>query len=105
MADIIVTLTTAQVQQGLVYARKVFPEATNADLTAKLEEAAYYGPGIRLQIADWERQATRADENTARQEAQDQFVAVYPPASPVPDPEPEPVAATTAAKTTRKKKA
>ena len=97
MADITVTLSTAQVQQGLVYARKVFPEATNADLTAKLEEAAYYGPGIRLQIADWERQATRQDENAARQEATDAFEAVYPPYT---EPAPEPAAA----KTTRKKK-
>ena len=79
MADITVTLSTAQVQKGLEYARKVYPDATNADLTAKLEEAAYYGPGIRLQIAEWEGLATRQDENARSQAAAAEFEQVYPP--------------------------
>ncbi len=87
MADITVQLSTTQVQQGLVYARKVFPDATNADLLAKLTEAATHGPGVYPQIGEWEALATRQTENENRQAARDEFLIVFPPPA---DPEAEP---------------
>ncbi len=101
MADITVTLTSAQVQQGLVYARKVFPDATNADLLAKLTEAATHGPGVYPQIGEWEAIATRQTENENRQVSRDEFLAVFPP-----PPDPDAVAEQLpAAKTTAKRAA
>ena len=83
--DITVTLSNEQVAAGLEYARKLFPDATNEDLRAKLEEAAYYGPGIRLVIGEWEYEYTRQTENEQRQESLDEFNAIFPP-----EPEPDP---------------
>ena len=88
MADITVTLTSNQVQQGLTYARKVYPDASNADLTAMLEDAAYWGPGVRDKIAEWEIAATRQTENDARKVAQEEFLEDFP-AKVEPEPEPE----------------
>lgn len=76
--DITVTLTNEQVAKGLEYARKVYPDASNDDLRQMLEDAAYWGPGVRQVIADWETGATRQDENENRQTARDEFLAVYP---------------------------
>lgn len=98
--DITVTLTTEQVQQGLTYARKIKPDATNAELVAELTDAAYWGPGIREVIASWEMAATREHENENRQASQAAFLEDFP-AKPDPDTDPpEPAAA----KRTRKKK-
>jgi len=84
--NITVTLTDEQVQQALVYARKVYPDATNDELREQLEHAAYWGPGIRDQIAKWEYDYTRQTENENRQTATDEFLVSFP--AEVPDPEP-----------------
>lgn len=84
---ITVELTDNQVQQALVYARKVKPEATNAELIAELQEAAYFGPGIREVIASWEVAHTREVENANRAAAQAEFLEDFP-AKVEDDPEP-----------------
>ena len=76
--NITVTLETNQVQQALVYARQLFPEATNAELIAALEDAAYWGPGIRDKIASWEAEYTRDQENENRKVSRDDFLEDFP---------------------------
>ena len=85
--NITVTLENNQVQQALVYARQLFPEATNAELIAALEDAAYWGPGIRERIASWEADYTRQTENENRQAARDDFLEDFPAKVEAPDAE------------------
>ena len=77
--NITVTLTDTQTAKALEYARKVYPNATNAELRDELEAAAQYGPGIQSKIGEWEMVATRQEENANRQVKADEFVAVFPP--------------------------
>ena len=87
--NITVQLSDEQVSQALVYARKVKPDASNAELIAELEDAAYWGPGIRDVIAGWEYTYTRQAENEARAVSRADFLEEFPekPADPEPDPE------------------
>ena len=100
---ITVTLTDEQVQAALQDARYLYPAASNEELRAKLEDSATHGPGIYATVRDWRSRRVRDEENENRKTEEAAYEELFPPASP--DPEPEPVAATTAAKTTRKKKA
>ena len=100
--QITVTLTDEQVQAALQDARYLYSDASNDELRAKLEDSATHGPGIYATVRDWRARRVRDEENENRKVEEAAYEELFPPPT-VPDP--EPVAATAAAKTTRKKKA
>ena len=73
-----VELTDAQMTKALAYCQQIKPDATDADVTAELEHAAYWGPGVREQIRLWEVAKVREDANEARRAANDEFLADFP---------------------------
>ncbi len=86
--QITVTLTDEQVQAALVDARYLYPEASNDDLRAKLEESATHGPGIYATVRQWRAMRIREEENANRAVEEAAYEELFPPA-PTPEPDPE----------------
>ena len=84
-----VELTDAQMAKALAYCKQIKPDATDADVTADLHHAAYWGPGVREQIRLWEVAKVRQDANEARRAANDEFLADFPDEGDSSDPLPE----------------
>jgi len=77
-ATITVPLTDEQVVEGLRIARLANPTATNADLLAELQQAAWSGPGIRAVLARWAREAFRQQRDYDWQAQTDAFLTLFP---------------------------
>ena len=73
-----VTLTTEQVQQMLADARALYPDESNADLEARVEDAAKH-QGIYTLAGQWRMARVREEENANRQAEQAAHDALFPP--------------------------
>lgn len=73
---IIVELTTEQVQQMVADARVIYPEATNAELEAKVDEAATIG--VYDLAGQWRMLRVQHFENVNRATEQAEHDALFP---------------------------